>query len=255
MYEYAIETAKENLFFRPMTKGNQDILISGKVNIPLPKSIELDPEGQHLSCYIGGMMGLGAKIFDRPDDLVVGQKLLNGCLWAYRSTPSGLMPEVFRTIPCEDPTDCDWDESTWHRAIASRHPEISALDFRGDAAAATISGLRIYPGFAEISDRRYILRSEAIESLFVLYRITGNKELREAAWSMFQSIFQHTFTSYGNAAISDVTVMPPPQTDNMESFWTAETLKYFYLIFSEPDLVDLDRWVFNTEGHPFKRPV
>ena len=98
-------------------------------------------------------------------------------------------------------------------------------------------------------------RSEAIESLFVLYRITGNTELREAAWTMFQNIFQHTFTSYGNAAISDVTVMPPPQTDSMESFWTAETLKYFYLIFSEPDFVDLDSWVFNTEGHPFKRPV
>ena len=29
----------------------------------------------------------------------------------------------------------------------------------------------------------------------------------------------------------------------MESFWTAETLKYYYLIFSEPTLVSLDEYV------------
>ena len=32
----------------------------------------------------------------------------------------------------------------------------------------------------------------------------------------------------------------------------AETLKYFYLIFSEPDVISLDDWVLNTEAHPFK---
>lgn len=33
----------------------------------------------------------------------------------------------------------------------------------------------------------------------------------------------------------------------------AETLKYFYLIFSSPDVISLDEYVFNTEAHPFKR--
>lgn len=35
----------------------------------------------------------------------------------------------------------------------------------------------------------------------------------------------------------------------------AETLKYFYLIFSPPDLISLDEYVFNTEAHPLKRPT
>ena len=39
------------------------------------------------------------------------------------------------------------------------------------------------------------------------------------------------------------------------SFWLSETLKYFYLLYSEPNLISLDDWVFNTEAHPFKRPV
>ena len=38
----------------------------------------------------------------------------------------------------------------------------------------------------------------------------------------------------------------------MESFFTAETLKYLYLIFCEDSVMHLDEWVFNTEAHPFK---
>ena len=41
----------------------------------------------------------------------------------------------------------------------------------------------------------------------------------------------------------------------MESFWLAETLKYFYLLYSEPSLISLDDWVLNTEAHPFRRPT
>jgi hypothetical protein len=38
----------------------------------------------------------------------------------------------------------------------------------------------------------------------------------------------------------------------MESFWIAETLKYFYLLFSDdPEEMRFDRIVFNTEAHPF----
>jgi mannosyl-oligosaccharide alpha-1,2-mannosidase len=46
-----------------------------------------------------------------------------------------------------------------------------------------------------------------------------------------------------NSAIADVTDPEPELIDECESFWMAETLKYFYLIFSEPNLVSLDEWV------------
>ena len=46
--------------------------------------------------------------------------------------------------------------------------------------------------------------------------------------------------------------VPPPQRDKMESFWPAETLKYLYLLLdeSQPELLPLDQFVFNTEAHP-----
>ena len=71
---------------------------------------------------------------------------------------------------------------------------------------------------------------------------------------MFSAIKTHTSTTYGNSAIDDVTKMAPELRDQMESFWLAETLKYFYLLFAEESLVSLDEWVLNTEAHPFKRP-
>jgi mannosyl-oligosaccharide alpha-1,2-mannosidase len=72
---------------------------------------------------------------------------------------------------------------------------------------------------------------------------------------MFEAIEGRTRTQYGSAALDDVTKIPSPKSDSMESFWTAETLKYFYLIFSTPDVISLDDWVLNTEAHPFRRPV
>ena len=46
--------------------------------------------------------------------------------------------------------------------------------------------------------------------------------------------------------------VPPVLRDKMESFWPAETLKYLYLLLdeSQPELLPLDQFVFNTEAHP-----
>lgn len=88
-----------------------------------------------------------------------------------------------------------------------------------------------------------------------MYRITGDVSWQEKGWKMFESVIAATSTPIGHSAIDDVTKEKPDFTDYMESFWLAETLKYFYLLFTTPDVLSLDEWVFNTEAHPFKRPV
>jgi len=63
---------------------------------------------------------------------------------------------------------------------------------------------------------------------------------------MFESINNATMAEFAHSAIADVTVPKGQSTqklDECESFWMAETLKYFYLIFSEPTLVSLDDYV------------
>jgi hypothetical protein len=46
----------------------------------------------------------------------------------------------------------------------------------------------------------------------------------------------------------------PERVDLMPSYWLSETLKYLFLIFSDPvDVLPLDQWVFNTEAQPLLR--
>ena len=76
-----------------------------------------------------------------------------------------------------------------------------------------------------------------------MYRVTGDDIWREKGWKMFQAIQRHTKTVYGNSALGDVTTPEPPLLDEMESFWLSETLKYFYLLFSDPEVISLDEYV------------
>ena len=243
MYTTAMQTAKERLFFRPITPDHADILISGQAFATARGDSTTDPETQHLTCFAGGMLALGGRLFpSNKDHIKMGRKLTDGCIWAYRNTPTGIMPERFHMAPCggrfgahsnTDGNDCTFDKDVWR-------------DQYGDDFPA---------GFTGVTDTKYSLRPEAIESVFYLYRITGDERLQDAAWDMFQAIEQYTKTDLANAELKNVfSTNPITHADTMESFWTAETLKYFYLVFSDPGVISLDDFVFNTEAHPFRLP-
>lgn len=90
-----------------------------------------------------------------------------------------------------------------------------------------------------------------------MYRITGDPAWQDKGWAMWQAIVRNTRTEHGNSAVAGVNDArgTTTQTDSMESFWLADTLKYFYLLYSEPEIISLDDWVLNTEAHPFRRPT
>jgi mannosyl-oligosaccharide alpha-1,2-mannosidase len=219
MYEYAMSTAITHTLFRPMVHDKADILIAG-ANV----NGRREETGQHLVCFAGGMFALGGRLFANSTHMDVGRKISEGCAWTYKNAPNGIMPEVFSMTAC---------------------PTLSACEYTLEPGSCP---------FRDVGDGRYVLRPEAIESIFYMYRITGESKYQDIAWEMFQAISTHTRTEFGNAAISDVMKTPVDKYDNMESFWLAETLKYFYLIFSEPDEISLDDFVLNTEAHPFRIP-
>jgi mannosyl-oligosaccharide alpha-1,2-mannosidase len=162
------------------------------------------------------MVGLGARINDSPEELAMAIRLTNSCVWSYQNTASGIMPEIFYVDECRGP--CEWTDEN---AVKLGHQH----------------------GFTRVVDSSYQLRPEAIESVFVMYRITGDPIWQEKGWNMFKVIAKHTRTSIANSRLRDVTNPEPPQEDSMESFWLAETLKYFFLLFSEPDVISLDDFV------------
>ena len=96
----------------------------------------------------------------------------------------------------------------------------------------------------------YILRPEAVETLYILNQITGDPIYREWGWEMWQAVVKYTKAPYGHGHIHNVADTSARPEDNEESFWFGETLKYYYLLFNDEKLVDLNKKVFNTECHP-----
>jgi mannosyl-oligosaccharide alpha-1,2-mannosidase len=107
-----------------------------------------------------------------------------------------------------------------------------------------------------VESPRYLLRPETIESLLMLYRVTGTQRYRDIGYQIFQSIVRYCKTPAGFSGIRDVTVNVDEggqivHDNSMQSFFLAETLKYLYLLFSDDDL-PLDQFVFTTEAHPLR---
>ena len=231
MWNYAADTASKHLLYRPMTPEDADILLSGTADAAYSTGVTAHSE--HLGCFVGGMWALGGRLTGNEAQVDTGRQLAEGCAWAYRATPAGIAPESFMTVPCASKARCAWNETLWSES-------------RG--------GSDVPRGFTHITDPKYLLRPEAVESIFYMYRVTGDAKYKDVAWDMFQAIESATKTQFGNAELESVLQEPAPQHDSMESFWFAETLKYLYLIFSDPGLVSLDDFVFNTEAHPFTIP-
>ena len=106
----------------------------------------------------------------------------------------------------------------------------------------------------------YILRPEAVETLYYLNQITGDpiyryficwfiSLYREWGWEMWRNIEKHCRTRYGYGHLRNVNDKNSVE-DRAESFFFAETAKYLYLLFKDDKVVDLTKQVFNTEAHP-----
>ncbi|PWY88478.1 seven-hairpin glycosidase [Aspergillus heteromorphus CBS 117.55] len=326
MYEKAITAARERLVFQPMVKNNRDIRFLSTVSMPKDHGhVRTTYDGDHLSCFAGGMVAVGAKIFGIESDMELAHQLTDACVWAYESTKSGIMPEHFSLVPCKKGESCEWNETAYYKALdpnmqerlaramarkeerrKKKEKEEALADAEGSGskkknsigkrergnwhvvansdgksakkdeaeaeaenedsdedekipsheefATARIRNERLPPGITMLVNRKYLLRPEAIESVFIMFRLTGDEYWREKGWEMFEAVSKYTRTELANSEIDDVTVETPTMLDEMQSFWLAETLKYFYLLFSDPGVLSLDEYVLNTEAHPLRRP-
>jgi mannosidase alpha-like ER degradation enhancer 2 len=97
----------------------------------------------------------------------------------------------------------------------------------------------------------YHLRPEIMESSYYLYFYTRDPRYREMSATFFNDLLRACRTDAGYAALENVTTRQ--QTDRMESYFLAETLKYLYLTFASRETLNLDKVVFNTEAHPIRK--
>ncbi|CAE8685204.1 unnamed protein product [Polarella glacialis] len=171
----------------------------------------------HLACFVAGMLMLGSRTLPKnevdPRWEPFAADLTRTCYEMYVRAPSGLSPEYV-------------------------HFNVNG----GEGHDMSI------PGDAPHN----LLRPEAAEAIYYMWYYTGDPKYRAWAHQMFVPFTKYAKARFGFSAVADVRLVPPPQRDSQESFWLAETLKYFYLIFAPRSTISLEEWVFNTEAQPMR---
>lgn len=135
MHEKTVAAVKKWLLYRPMVKDTPDILFSAKAKVSTNENlspsdrINKEYEVTHLTCFLGGMFAMGGKIFDSDEDLDIGRRLTDGCVWAYASMPAGIMAEYAQVAPCQEIDSCEWNETAWHLEL-DPNPEFREQSMR-----------------------------------------------------------------------------------------------------------------------------
>ncbi|ONH66656.1 Mannosyl-oligosaccharide 1,2-alpha-mannosidase [Cyberlindnera fabianii] len=222
MYQESVRGMKDNLLRKSRPNG---LAFLGELENGI--NGRFSNKMDHLVCFIGGLFALGAtegltleqarKSSQwnqlKEEDMMLAKDITHTCWQMYERTATGLSPEI---------------------VVFNTH-DTSTEDF-----------------YIKPNDKHCLQRPETVESLFILYRITKDPIYRKWGWEIFKSFEKYTKTPQGSyTSLKDVTSIPPKMSDNMESFWLAETLKYLYLLFDDTNLMPLNEVVFNTEAHPF----
>lgn len=160
MYEHAIGGVKKHLLGRTIP---HNLLFVGEISKFEPSN--LSPKMDHLVCFLGGTMALASTegkclnptLFPRSrldrvqeEEFKIGEELTEACYEMYRQTETGLAPEIVYWVQNQEQT-------------------------RGK------SQLQHTPGSDFIindRDGHNWLRPETIESLFYMWRLTGDDKYR-----------------------------------------------------------------------------
>ena len=154
LYQAAMVALKRNIFYRPMTTDNRDLLMPGQVRSDSAANVEdlkTEHQAQHLGCFAGGMVALGAKLFQSTEDMEIAKQLVEGCLWGYEIAPLGIMPEIIHTVPCPSAGPCEWNEQLWKSAVEDSYDG-------SEDAETKVTKHHLPKGFVKVDDSRYILR-------------------------------------------------------------------------------------------------
>ncbi|KAI9250621.1 glycoside hydrolase [Sporodiniella umbellata] len=226
---------------------------------------QADDSMDHLTCFVPGMLAMGSKTFNEPEDMEIAKRLLETCVFMYRTTKTGLSAESWFIDKHEKYNPLTFNQSKeilnhardwWYEEKTEEKREKRAEQKQKEYDIEyQLPKARARPETLYFGDERYLLRPETLESLFILYRMTGEQRYQEYGWEIFRAIERWCKTESAFAAIEDVDREKKEgnQIDSMESFLFAETFKYLYLLFSPPDMLSLDKFVLNTEAHPFIR--
>jgi mannosyl-oligosaccharide alpha-1,2-mannosidase len=184
---------------------------------PAGLDMPLSPKMDHLVCFMPGTIALGATgglslaeakklptwTSKKSEEMKLARELMQTCWGMYKMMATGLAPEITH-FNIDDPP---LPPSATHNPPAAFN-ESKDAEWRNDF-------------YVKSNDVHNLQRPETVESLFYMWRITGDVMYREWGWEMFQSFMNYTAVEDGGGftSLSNANVIPPVKKDNMESFW------------------------------------
>lgn len=178
---------------------------------------ELSPKMDHLVCFLPGTIALGATgglteeearklptwTVQDDEDMKLARELTQTCWGMYKYMATGLAAEITYFNIGSPPA-----------APFAPHNPPKTFDAKPDAAWRQDFSVHS-------NDVHNLQRPETVESLFYMWRITGDVQYREWGWEMFEAFTNYTAVEDkgGFTSLSDASRVPPIVRDNMESFW------------------------------------
>lgn len=114
------------------------------------------------------MMALGSRLLGREKDFDTGIRVTNACVWVYESSATGVGPESTTFYANEE------------KPVKYVNPQL--------------------PVGVKHGESRYIGRPETIESVFYMYRTTGDRKWQDKGWRMFVSWVENSIAPAGYVA-------------------------------------------------------
>jgi len=177
----------------------------------------LSPKMDHLVCFMPGTIALGATggvseaeakklpswSAKKEGEIRLARELMQTCWGMYKAMKTGLAAEI---------THFSIDKPPLPESATHNPPD----EFDAREEAEWRQDFVIKP-----NDHHNLQRPETAESLFYMWRITGEQKYRDWGWEMFKSFVKYTSVEDGGGftSLSNADVIPPEQADNMESFW------------------------------------
>ncbi|CEP64930.1 putative mannosidase MNL2 LALA0_S15e00606g [Lachancea lanzarotensis] len=237
----------------------------------------------HSSCSLASSFASLGKLLNDQGFLDQAENIARGCARMYKLI--GVMPESAHVGHClQQPCDYDSSEDKYQKAQVGEQltaPGIKVENSHIPGKELSENPTKVYiheeeqsadpiklsnswlvgsplPEYIDGAVPRYDLFPEVIESIFYLYRITGDESWRHLGKDLWvltlQAIEQPSAKGVGRVSALE-NVFTGEKVDCLPSDWFSRHLKFYYLLFQDPQAYSLDDYVFTNGGHLLKKPL
>lgn len=259
-----------------------------ELQVEIKKLFDMNHEG----CSLATTLGLASNLFNNTEYLRLAKKLTHS-YYEMVGLLDGVFPEELYLDPCEK-EKCLFDKNEKIQnildgrytnqdalTVGDTKVELNSLQTqKGNKGMRKILMFGLTQGIGELNygdqdidrnsgkwkhdperpfwvnkvGKKRLLSSNLIESIFYMYRITGESRWRKMGAELLKKTIEN-LQKYHSGAKGVWSVREFEDDDDcpIPSSWFSQTLKYYYLLFSDISDYTLDRYIYTSGGHLMKK--